>query len=1037
MPQSMSAETELMCLPAVTYQMVSPSKNAPIIGIFQDSLLGCFRFTRNTINMSPKEAMNLLMMCKNVDINQFTKKKTHSSFDVLTHIFPPLTMHQKNKLYAQDKDEEFNKNNVIKIKNGRYEGGQLEKSIIASASKGILHRITNDFNNPTAVEFIDDLQNIVTEYMRTSSFSVGISDLIANQKTKFEITQVVNKQKQDVQDLIQELHLGIYENNSAYSNALDFETRVNNILNKATEQAGKIGRNSLSKQNRFLMIVNSGSKGSPINISQMLSCLGQQSVEGKRVPYGFEHRTLPHFSKYDDSPTARGFIENSFISGLSPHEMFFHAMAGRIGLIDTAVKTSETGYIQRRIIKSLEDIYVSYDLTVRNHMGKIVQFSYGEDGFDSIKVENQPIPLVEMSIEDIYMHYDMVGLQEGDYQKETANEVFSKSTLSRFAKQRVKARSKTRDVIERMIENRKRLVTHVFQHKNENMVRLPVNFAQLIKSVQGQIELDETFTVDITPLETMEMVEENWTRMMNYCQYTQENELMHVLYEFFLTPKELLLKRRFNKRALHALLDTIFLKYKQSIIHPGEMVGVIAAQSVGEPTTQLTLNTFHNVGVASKSNVTRGVPRIEEILRLTKNPKNPSLTITLKAADALDQDKAMKYANMIEHTRLADVVKNVQIYFDPYDESTVVEEDRNMLEQYYEYEKLVNEFTNVPQGDENTKSKWLLRMEMNADVMLDKNIRMDDIYFAISEMYGYKDKMSCIYSDYNADNLVFRIRLYKPKKKEVTPIDSADDIYILKSFQESMLKKTILRGVEGIRRVLPRKVPNSVVKEDGKYVRKDTWVLDTTGTNLLHVLGLNYIDTINTYSNDIQEVYQTLGIEAARQAILTEFTEVMEHSDVYLNYHHLSVLCDRMTYNGKDMVAVYRSGILKDNIGPVAKATFEMHTEKLLEAARHGHLDNMRGVSANVMTGQFGYFGTGAFNLLLDLQTMEKHNQEKAEKVSFEDSMGNIENAFHRTRREQQNVSCDMDTVTIDNNLADDVEVPKTNCQEDDYDMGF
>jgi DNA-directed RNA polymerase II subunit RPB1 len=204
-------------------------------------------------------------------------------------------------------------------------------------------------------------------------------------------------------------------------------------------------------------------------------------------------------------------------------------------------------------------------------------------------------------------------------------------------------------------------------------------------------------------------------------------------------------------------------------------------------------------------------------------------------------------------------------------------------------------------------------------------------------------------------------------------------------------------------------------------------------------LGLNYIDTINTYSNDIQEVYQTLGIEAARQAILTEFTEVMEHSDVYLNYHHLSVLCDRMTYNGKDMVAVYRSGILKDNIGPVAKATFEMHTEKLLEAARHGHLDNMRGVSANVMTGQFGYFGTGAFNLLLDLQTMEKHNQEKAEKVSFEDSMGNIENAFHRTRQEmrQQNTSCDMDTVTIDNNLADDVEVPKTNCQEDDYDMGF
>ena len=393
MAQSIAAETELMFLPAVTQQLVSPSKNAPIIGIFQDSLLGCFRFTRDTVKLHPLEVMNYLMMSNNIDLSLLDHhKKEYNSFDVLTHIFPPITLKQKTKNHTGD--EKTSKNQVIHIKNGRYLGGQLEKSMLASASKGILHRIINNFSNETCVKFIDDLQNVITEYMKTSSFSVGVSDLIANKKTKQEILQVVQKQKQDVNDLIQELHLGIYENSSAYTNAIDFETRVNNILNKATEQAGKIGRNSLSKDNRFLMIINSGSKGSPINISQMLSCLGQQSVEGKRVPYGFEHRTLPHFSKYDDSPSARGFIENSFISGLTPYEMFFHAMAGRIGLIDTAVKTSETGYIQRRIVKSLEDIYVSYDQTVRNHMGKIVQFAYGEDSFDSTKVENQNIACI-------------------------------------------------------------------------------------------------------------------------------------------------------------------------------------------------------------------------------------------------------------------------------------------------------------------------------------------------------------------------------------------------------------------------------------------------------------------------------------------------------------------------------------------------------------------------------------------------------------------------------------------------------------------
>lgn len=1040
MPQSMIAETELMCLPAVTRQLISPSKNSPIIGIFQDSLLGCFRFTRNTVKMNSKDAMNLLMMCTKVDVNKLNakKRKYHQSFDVLSHIFPELTMKQNNKSYDLNENQEYNNNFVVEIKNGTYVKGQLDKGILASPSKGILHRIINDFSNETCVQFIDDLQNIITEYMRTSSFSVGISDLIANKKTKQEILQVVDKQKQDVQELIQEIHLGVYENNSAFSNINDFEMRVNNILNKATEQAGKIGRNSLNKQNRFLMIVNSGSKGSPINISQMLSCLGQQSVEGKRVPYGFEHRTLPHFTKYDDSPAARGFIENSFISGLSPHEMFFHAMAGRIGLIDTAVKTSETGYIQRRIVKSLEDIYISYDLTARNHMGKIVQFSYGDDGFDSIKVENQHLPLVEMSIEDIYKHYDVIGLQENDAKKHDLMNVFQKSTITRMTKQRVDARTKIRDLIERMIMYRSEVIEKVFQSRSESTIRLPINFQQIINTVHGQLQIDETFSVDITPLEAMQLIEDNWKRMMNYSKYIKENELLRVMYDFYLSPKSILLIRRFNKKSLHVLLDTIYLRFKQSIVHPGEMVGVIAAQSVGEPTTQLTLNTFHNVGVASKTNVTRGVPRIEEILRLTKNPKNPSVTVYLKHPDSLDQDKAMKYANMIEHIRLNDIVKNVQIYFDPYDNDSVIQDDEHMLNEYYEHEKLIQEFTNVSQKEESTKSKWVVRLELDPDTMLDKNIRVDDVYFAIKEgYYGSSNSISCIYSDYNDDKLIFRIRLDKTPVKKDAIIDSTDEIYMLKNFQESLLKKTILRGIEGISRVLPRKVPSSVVKEDGKYVRKDTWVLDTTGTNFMEILGLSYIDFAKTYSNDIQEVYKTLGIEAARQAILTEFTEVMEHSDVYLNYHHLSVLCDRMTYNGNDMIAVYRSGILKDNIGPIAKATFEMHTEKLLEAARHGHLDTMRGVSANVMTGQHGYFGTGAFSLLLDLQTAEK-NSEKTQEVENINYRNIAEDSIRSRKQKSKNNTCTKESVVFDNNMISNIDtIHESSCQNDDYDMGF
>jgi DNA-directed RNA polymerase II subunit RPB1 len=428
-PQNVLAETELRHLAAIPWQMISPSANSPIIGIYQDSLLGSYRFTRPNVKFSHKEAMNLLMMYDKVNPKPFLElrdaKQDITSFDVLSQILSPITLKYKTKLFDEDEDAGTS-NNILEIRNGQYIRGQMEKSVLASTTKGIIHRVCNDYGNMQASQFIDDLQNVVTEYMKTSSFSVGISDLIANKTTQDKIIQVIAEKKHDVQTLIEKIHLGIFENNTAQSNMMEFEGKVNNILNDANNQAGSIGRKSLSKTNRFVMIVDSGSKGTPINISQMISCLGQTNVDGKRIPYGFDSRTLPHFSKFDDSPSARGFIENSYISGLTAPELFFHAMGGRIGLIDTAVKTSQTGYIQRRLIKGLEDLKVEYDMTVRNNKGKIIQFAYGDDGFDSTRGENQSVPLVSMTTEDIYLHYDIAGIND---EHSNLLNIYSKGTL--------------------------------------------------------------------------------------------------------------------------------------------------------------------------------------------------------------------------------------------------------------------------------------------------------------------------------------------------------------------------------------------------------------------------------------------------------------------------------------------------------------------------------------------------------------------------------------------------------------------------------
>jgi DNA-directed RNA polymerase II subunit RPB1 len=1035
MPQNVLAETELRHLAAIPWQMISPSANAPIIGIYQDSLLGSYRFTRPNVNMSPRDAMNLLMMFDKVDPKPFLEKRDLkqdiTSFEVLSQILSPITLKYKTKLYEEEEDASTS-NNVLEIRNGKYIRGQLEKSVLASTTKGIIHRVCNDYGNMQASHFIDDLQNVVTEYMKTSSFSVGISDLIANKVTQDKIIQVIAEKKHEVQTLIEKLHLGIFENNTAQSNMMEFESKVNNMLNDANNQAGSIGRKSLSKTNRFVMIVNSGSKGTPINISQMISCLGQTNVDGKRIPYGFDSRTLPHFNKFDDSPGARGFIENSYISGLTAPELFFHAMGGRIGLIDTAVKTSQTGYIQRRLIKGLEDLKVEYDMTVRNNKGKIVQFAYGDDGFDSTRAENQIMPLVGMSTEDIYLHYDIMGVND---QHNDLFEIYTKGTQTRLRKQRAATSEYCQKYIEKMIDARKNVVEAVFNYKNENTVKVPVSFQNIIANIQGQLNLNSSTIVDITPLEAFDLIEEYFGKLKRIT-YVQPTALFEMLYFYYLTPKDLLVNKRFHRAAIIMVLENVLLKYKQSIVHPGEMVGVIAGQSIGEPTTQLTLNTFHLAGVASKSNVTRGVPRIEEILRLTKNPKNPSMTIHLKKIDEVEQDKATKYANMLEHTKLVDVIKSVQICFDPNDKDTTIMDDRLLMEQYYEFEDMMKDCLENSLDSNIQKSKWIMRLELDADSLLDKNITMDDIHFAINSSHG--NDISCVYSDYNSNNLVFRIRLNssvfnKNKKQKGIPdtLDQSDEIYMLRNFQEALLNNIVLRGVNGIVNVNPRKVKNTITRDEGKYVSKDIWVLDTTGTNMMEVMAMDFIDVSRTYSNDIKEIFDVLGIEAARQIIYNEFVEVMEFSDVYINYHHLSLLCDRMT-STKGMVSIFRSGILNDDIGPLSKATFEVHTEVLLDASRHADFDHMRGVSANVMMGQMGVFGTGCFQLVLDMDKMR--NMEDQE-VDITNNKEEIEKLFGKL--EDKTDICSKNNIEINNNLSAIKPVDNDECADDNYDIGF
>lgn len=314
---------------------------------------------------------------------------------------------------------------------------------------------------------------------------------------------------------------------------------------------------------------------------------------------------------------------------------------------------------------------------------------------------------------------------------------------------------------------------------------------------------------------------------------------------------------------------------------------------------------------------------------------------------------------------------------------------------------------------------------------------MDDIHFAISNSEYGKD-VQCIFSDHNMDKLVFRIRtngsVFDKSKKTrgvSNPLDQSDEIYLLKNFQDTLLNNIVLRGVNGIRNILPRKIQNSMIKENDKYVKKDTWVLDTTGSNLLETLALDYIDFKRTISNDIKEVFNVLGLEAARQCIQNELIEVLAFSGASVNYHHTSLLCDRMTCN-KNMVSIFRSGLLNDNVGPIAKATFEVHTEVFLTAARHAELDHMRGVSANIMCGQHGSYGTNACQVILDMKAFEgiKSNKYQPKNVAEE---------IERGMALASDTPATCAKIEIQNNIGNirHSNENSSTCYDDGYNAGF
>lgn len=575
-PQSTVTACEIYDLAAVYNHVISVRECKPIISVVQDIALGIYRLTKDSVLLNEKQFFNLLAANSQFSgiIPRYLENTKHkrSGKQLISSIIPKnINIKTANKSYTGVGDND----NYVIIRNGELLQGVLDKTIYQMKSKGLVHSIFNDCGPQENRLFLDNTQKLICDWLVYSGFSVGVSDLLIQNNVKKDIHKNINDMKVEVYNIIESIHNNTFENKSISNNNDYFESIVNNILNAAISKVGKLVLNNLDeKTNRMISMIKSGSKGSIINISQMIACLGQQNIEGKRIPYGFDDRTLPHYSKFDDSPNSRGFIENSFIKGLNPQEFFFHSMGGREGLIDTAVKTSSVGYLQRKLIKAMEDCKVSYDYSVRNSSGFILQFLYGEDGMDACKLESQTLYYIDM---------DYIKLKEEYYLDTSVKELnilLTKEALIDLNK----SQDRFDKYFEQVKKDREFMIKDIKNNLKDSGIIYPVSFIRLLN--RGKELMGEEVS-DLSPVYVLDKIEE-LSDMLFINKNNNANKFIKILLRMYLSPKKILYYYRFNRIMFDYIIQQIIFKFNDAIINPSEMVGVIAAQSIGEGITQLS-----------------------------------------------------------------------------------------------------------------------------------------------------------------------------------------------------------------------------------------------------------------------------------------------------------------------------------------------------------------------------------------------------------------------------------------------------------------
>jgi DNA-directed RNA polymerase subunit A' len=794
-PQSEEARAEAALLMRVQDQLVSPRYGGPIIGGIRDFITGAFILTRDDTYLGREEFANLALIggYKGVlpepEINR-NGSKLYSGKQLFSLFLPSdfnfiITSKWTKATKKEGRD--------VVIKSGQLTSGVIDKaSIGAEEPDSVLHRIVKDYGNDRAGKFLDSILVMLKTFITHRGFTYGYSDLWLSEETRKEINSVIEKAYDKVHDLIRQYNEGSLPLTRGLAPEEALELYVVNELSRARDRAGRTADRAFPDDNSGIIMASTGARGSTLNIGQMTAALGQQSIRGKRIQKGYHNRSLPHFKKNDANPDSKGFIKSNYRDGLSPLEFFFHAMGGREGLVDTAVRTQQSGYMQRRLINALEHLKIEYDHTVRDPHGNIIQYMYGEDGVDPAKSDHGEA----------------------------------------------------------------------------------VNVARLIESESIVDDGKKASDAEIRNI------------LLKYAEELNPKVRKYLAGAFA--------HNKLSKDGVEKVLRKTIDLMQRALAEPGEAVGVVTAQSIGEPGTQMTLRTFHFAGVKER-NVTLGLPRLIELVDARKKPVTPTMDIYLDKEHRISREKALEVAQQIIFTKVGDLVQ-----------------------------KTDTDYTGV------------ISFHISDEKLGERGCSFKDVYEILK---GSKKKYEITMNE--KKNF---IRVTTPEESE------AQLILTLKN----KLLNTRVKGVPDIERV-------TIVKQD------EEWVIQTSGSNLAKVLSIEGVDTSRSTTNNVYEIWQTLGIEAARTALIKEITNTLEEQGLEVDTRHIMLVADLMTSKGH-LQQIGRHGIAGTKTSVLARAAFEITVPTIARASLEGQVEALKGVTENVIVGATVPVGTGMVDLYMSVR---------------------------------------------------------------------